>query len=75
MSSRAADNYLKAATAESLGHNRIRAGAIENEAVVDRIAQARCGKNVAHAAQVTFPLFAYVADKQEWESVPDVNCA
>ena len=67
----AAHDDFKAAAAEGLGHNGVRAGAVEHHTVGNRIFPSWRGKNMAHAAEVAFSLFAHVADENEWQRMPD----
>ena len=75
MSARAAHDHLKAAAAQSLGDNRVRACAVQHHGVGNGILPARRGKNVPHAAQVTFTLFPHIADKHERQRVPQPHRA
>ena len=63
VSAGAAHDHFEAAAAQGLGHDGVRARAVEHQAVVDLVLPSRLGKNVAHAAQVAFPFFAHVAYK------------
>ncbi len=70
MSARTAHDHFKAAAAQGFGHNRVRARAIENHAVGDRILPAWRGKNVPHPTQIAFALFAHIANKNKRQRVP-----
>src|SRR5580704_1723177 len=64
MSTRATHNDFETAAAQSLSHDRIGTGTVQDQAVADRVFPAGLGKNVTHSAQVAFSLFAHVADKK-----------
>ena len=63
MSPGSAHDDFKAAAAQSFSHDRVRTRAVQDQAISDRVFPAGMGKNVAHAAQIAFSLFAYVADE------------
>src|SRR3954469_5680581 len=65
MSAGAAHNHFKAAAAKSFRNDGVSASPIKHEARNDRILPFRFRKNVTHAAQITFALFAHVAYKQQ----------
>ena len=72
---RSAHDHFKPAAAQGFGHDRVRACSVEHEAVSNRIFPARRRKNVPHAAQVAFALFAHISDKHKRQRMPDANVA
>ena len=65
VAARSAHNYLEPAAAQRFGDDGVGTGAIQDQAVSDGILPAWRGKNVPHAAQIAFALFANVANEQK----------
>ena len=73
VSARTANDHFEAAAAEGFRNDGVRAGSVEHQDMGDGILPAGSGKNVAHAAQVTLPLFADVADKNQRQSMANAD--
>src|SRR2546430_4519920 len=65
MATRPPHNDFETAATKSFGDNRVSACAVKHQAGNNRILPFRFGKNVTHAAQVAFALFAYVTYEEQ----------
>src|SRR5437899_12174072 len=73
MAARAAYDDFKTPAAQGFGDDRVSARPVEHKAVRDGILPARCGEDMAHAAQIALPLLSYVSDENEWQRMPDAH--
>src|SRR5580658_7350761 len=67
------DSIAYSLVLDGAGADTIVAGAVKHQAVGDGIFPAGRGKNVAHAAQVAFALFADIADEDKRKRVTDAH--
>src|SRR5437763_15860258 len=65
MSARPSNNHFESPTAQRLRHNCVRTCTVKHKACPDGIFPPRIGKNLAHAAEIAFALFAHISNRKK----------
>ena len=73
MAARPAHDDLEATAAQGLRNHRVRASAIDDEAVGNCVPPCRSLRNAPHAPEVAFTLLAYIPDKQKGHAMGNIR--